>query len=75
MMTSLEVKTLIELARAHGARRLKVDGFEVELGPVPSAQDEPRKIPIGDEEKAPTEDQLLFWSSGYQPEIEAEEPP
>lgn len=69
-----EIRRLLLLMREQGVKKLKLGlAFEAELGPLP-LKDEPRRVPLADEEKMPSEDQLLFWSAGNLPETEAQAP-
>lgn len=57
------VNQLLELGKKYNLRALKALGIEIEFGP--HLVEDPRYTkPIADEEKAPSEDQMLFWSAG-----------
>lgn len=71
-MTPSEFELYLVAAKKYGVTRLRTKEFEVEFNHLPDWP--PRNVTIGDEEKAPTEDQLLFWSSGLAPESEAAPP-
>lgn len=62
------VKNLMLLAYRLKARRLKFNNFEIEYGPIAEKTD------VNLSDKPPTEDELLFWSTDYEPNIKPESP-
>lgn len=74
MITVEDFDKMLAIARKHGVNRLTTPEITVEFGPIPDMQPVmPRKVEIGTE-AAPTEEQLLFWSTGLAPDHVAEPP-
>lgn len=67
------VKNLMLLAYRLKARRLRFHNFEIEYGTHDKMNIE-NKISTDVEDKVPTEDELLFWSTDYEPNIKPHEP-
>jgi len=74
-MTPKNMRELIKIAKKHGLKRLKLGTFEAEF-----FEKSPKRvgIPRGlknlkvDQVSPPTEDELLFWSSGTDIKAERE---
>jgi hypothetical protein len=64
---------MLGYARHLNIRVLKYHGLEVEFVPVIPTIANVTGATLGDE-AMPTEDQLLYWSSGYEEEIAAKPP-
>lgn len=69
-MDAGKLKDLLGLAKELGVKKIKVDGFEAEF----FDQLIPSEIELPKESLKPTDDELLYWSSGYDPKVEAEQP-
>jgi hypothetical protein len=76
MTMLLDLERVLELAAKHRARRIKAGDIEVEIDPSAWASTGPMlpaTQPIGESAVAPTEEQILFWSSPLgAPPIETE---
>lgn len=66
-----EIRQLVEMARSQGIRRLKMDGFELELVEGWRPPKPGQKVPRG--RPTPTAEDFLFWSTGerlsFEPEV------
>ena len=73
-MTPRELKALLKVCQQHGVTLLKLEGLEVELEYV--AQPQPTKEVMSPTLEAedngthvtPTDEELIYWSSGPVPE-------
>lgn len=76
-MTELDLEKVLFLGVKYRLKSLVMSGVQIEFGPhfepVNPADLVPLKEKIGEEAGNPTEDQMLFWSSGGA-DIEAEKP-
>lgn len=75
MIDAKDLKTLLATLREAGVVRFKCPEFEAELGPQIDSTPSTYKEPIGAEFGHPTEEELLFLSSPYQPNFAAPEGP
>lgn len=78
-----ELERLLPLLRKNGVSRFKTDGYELALGadagaeggavlaPKKYVEASPTAVTLPDE-KPPSDDELLFWSTGYSPDAERE---
>jgi hypothetical protein len=72
------LEAVFSLARRFHVERLSLSGLECSFAKEPNPvilETEKRKVKIGDEEQAPTEDQMLFWSSPLGAPAHEAEPP
>lgn len=72
----MNLESILETCVKYNVKKVKFEGVEVEFGESQNAIpvfDAPLKEPIGGELK-PTADELLFWSTGEQIEIESKPP-
>jgi hypothetical protein len=68
-----EYMKVLTYARHNNVRVLKYHGLEVEFLPVLPTLNNALGAKLGDE-AMPTEDQLLYWSSGFEEDIAAKPP-
>ena len=68
-----EYVRMLEFAQKFKIRVMKYHGMEVEFLPTLPTLDSSLGAKLGDE-AMPTEDQLLYWSSGFDEEIAAKPP-
>lgn len=68
-----EYVRILDHARRSNIRVLKYHGLEVEFLPVLPTLENSLGAKLGDE-AMPTEDQLLYWSSGFEEDIAAKPP-
>lgn len=72
----MELEKILKACRDYDVAKLRMDDLFVEFTPRQIAVpvfDSPMKQPIGTE-LAPTEDQLMMWSTGEPFETEAKQP-
>lgn len=62
-MTLGEFKKLVKLGRSVGAVKIKAGDFEMEFPPWSMTPQ--TSVPTDD--KTPTEEDMLYWSSGFDP--------
>lgn len=62
---------LMHAAKAAGAKRVSFGMFEVEFFKLETAPVEPLAL---EDDAMPTEDELLYWSTPYEPDIKAHPP-
>lgn len=68
-----EVKVLMQLAYKLRASKIRYKDLFVEFGPQAKMVSEPLTESLR-EDIQPTEDELLYWSTDYEPPIKAESP-
>lgn len=75
----MNLKEILPLCKEFNVKKLRLDNLEVEFNDqidniqVPFLDGAPLKEQIGGELK-PTQDELLYWSTGEQVEIESKPP-
>lgn len=70
----MELKTFLDLAKEYKVKRLKCGDIEVEFdGKIYQESQAAPNLGITPE-RMPTEDELLFWSSNEQIDVEAKPP-
>lgn len=85
MKKSTELKQILSLCRQFGVLKVRVDNIEIEFAQASSVHYSPNQAisPISppdipgepiSEDKPPTEDELLYWSSGYDPSDNRDKP-
>lgn len=72
-MTIDEIKVLMQLAYKLKASKIRYQDLFVEFAPQAKMVSEPLGESLQDDVQ-PTEDELLYWSTDYEPPIKAESP-
>ena len=73
-MTLAEIQQLIILAHKIGTKKLTYKDLSIEFADQPNPFTIPKTNQSLQEDRQPTEDELLFWSTDYQPDIKASAP-
>lgn len=75
-MKLTEIKKIIAIGNKTGVKRIKMGDFEVEFKEGPSAAVDMDKLAEGFKpaKGLPTEDEMLYWSSGFDAENKEEQP-
>lgn len=66
-----EYVAMLKYAHRLGCKKFAYHGMEVEFEPKLPLSQALEGVKVG-EDLNPTEDQLLYWSSGYEPPIQSE---